>query len=440
MNTYISVIEKNKELQLILKRKNKYGYVDIKTINDSKIIYEFFDSIRDDIISYEINKNTLDICLDNDVKLRIPTNVDKSNLATFGPINDGLRSFNKVKQKKKKRIVVGIKLTVFAFLLITGTCLFKTNKDVSKSFSDKVKAIHWFWEKEPEITPEAVINEEINDITEEKITFNPEIVAANPYINVLSKSVSQDEDVEKISYQEYLPDFGMSCYDKKYTSVFENYGDTVKKYSDISGIDREILNCVLAQERGTHSTDPDEGGAIGIAQIQVNQHLGEKLTLYNVMTGEKETFTVTMELLQSVDGNIKVCVALLQSAWIEFEGNIFLMLQAYNYGEGAVNTIVRRDGNTLEDINENYSVLSFLNEIYNYRNGTYGDKYYLNNVFMRYPSDKLTVCYGDHPFDSSKKKVINIDNPYNISDDLLFMDQSDIEYNKKVMQIIKRMA
>ena len=152
----------------------------------------------------------------------------------------------------------------------------------------------------------------------------------------------------------------MSCYDKKYTSVVENYGDTVKKYSDISGIGREILNCVLAQERGTHSTVPDGGGAIGIAQIQVNQHLGEKLTLYNVMTGEKETFTVTMELLQSVDGNIKVCVALLQSAWIEFEGNIFLMLQAYNYGEGAVDTVVVRYGSTPEEINKNYKDLSFI--------------------------------------------------------------------------------
>jgi len=185
-------------------------------------------------------------------------------------------------------------------------------------------------------------------------------------------------------YEELLS-FG-TLDDGKVEFVEENYGDTIQKYSEISGIDSSLLTCIFAQERG---------------QIQYNQHVGYVRSIENVLTNEKENFQVTDELVKSLDGNIKTGTAILQNMIKEYNGNTLIALQAYNYGAGAMNQVLRnaeaRTGISVEEMIQNPTCLVWLEDAKNYMDGTYGDPNYITNVLRRYKKETFTAIYQENP-------------------------------------------
>lgn len=388
MSSIVTIGSNHGILEITLEKRDNQNKTKICSTNNINIIYEFFKKIETNIKKIESIEGCTNIILRNDVCLQISDDIDCSALEVFKPLNEGINYFKKLEQKRKNRFGV----TIFAIMFFSIAVGVKINYDVSKDFSKHVKFINGLIDNE---TDEEIINDNSEDYPEANAFYN--FLDERENLKLINRMHAKN--LENVNYQEYLPSFGTCSYDSKYLSVIENYGNIVKKMAEISGIDEDIIICVLAQERGIHSTIPDETGAIGVSQIQVNQHLGSTLTLYNVLTGEKESFVVTMELLQNIEGNIKTGVALLQSALIKFDGNILLALQAYNYGEGAVKTVISRTGYTVEEINENFRDLSWMEEVYNYsdKKGGYGDKKYIDNVLSRYPKDELIIIYGENP-------------------------------------------
>jgi len=389
MSSRVKVKEEYGILEMILEKKMSGRWEKVCITNNHNIIYEYFKMIKDNIKKVVFCDGTTSIVLDNDISLDIPSNVNNSNLEVFKPVYEGIIHFNR-QEKKKKVKALSLRCGIVALTLSVGIGVYELKKEMSSFFSKGKVLVESL-----DISRGLDIEEEVS--VDRNIDYIYGLSSKEDNIRLFNYMTN--ERIGEANYNEYLPDFGVNKYDDKYLSVVENYGEITDEYATISGIDVEVINCLLAQERGIHSDVMDSGGAIGVAQIQVNQHLGSTLSLYNVLTGEVYDFTVTMDLLKSPEGSIKVCVAILQRAILEYNGNILLALQAYNYGEGAVDTVIRRSGCTLDEINEKYRDLSWIDVVYRYsdKKGGYGDKNYINKVLSRYPSDELTVIYRDNP-------------------------------------------
>ncbi len=274
---------------------------------------------------------------------------------------------------------------------------------------------------------------------------NLNTVVATPHVNVASIEI--EEETEKsndwieqsdilleqeieipLAEREEIPidlsrifeNIGSKIDNPKKINVEENYGDLTEKYAEIIGIDVEILNCILAQERGYHATEIDAGGAIGVAQIQYSTYVENQtrpLYLRNELTGEVEEIKVTKELLQDLEGNIKVGATILQNNLDRYNGNILLAIQAYNYGVGAMKKVLtdtsEATGISIEDIINDPSNLSWVFYVEQYANlhregRSYGDCNYLSHVLQFYKEEEITLKYGDE-IDTNYYTVTNIE-------------------------------
>lgn len=202
-----------------------------------------------------------------------------------------------------------------------------------------------------------------------------------------------------------LEEIGRRKNDAEKTNVETNYQHIIEKYCTLAGIDSEIIKCILAQERGFHSNKIDEGGAIGIGQIQYNVHIDTIRSLKNFQTGEIiETFEITDKLLKDLEGNIKTSITIFIDNLIYYEGNVFLATQAYNYGIGAVDTCLenceKRTGISKETYIKNPCLLDWIEDVHNFsetreaKTGySYGDKNYLEQVYNHYGEAEITLKY-----------------------------------------------
>ena len=111
----------------------------------------------------------------------------------------------------------------------------------------------------------------------------------------------------------------------QYESIFE-------KYSNMYGIDKQLLIALCAQESGGNA-NANSGFAKGLMQIADSLH-GHNLHAYNFETGEYETENINGSMITDPDYNIKLGTMLLQYFLQEFDYNIPRAVTAYNMGDG----------------------------------------------------------------------------------------------------------
>lgn len=210
--------------------------------------------------------------------------------------------------------------------------------------------------------------------------------------------LDQRKTYADISYNEAIPSFGQNAYDERISFVHENYGEIIEEIAKETAIDPHLLECIYAQERTEHSSYLDPLGTIGIAQLQYSVHINRTKILHHVYTNEQEKFIATDNILRSLEGNIKVSIAYFQDMLIRYNGNTLMALQAYNYGDGAMNTVLRnaerRTGISKEEMINDPSCLVWIEDIKRYKNGNYGDPNYLENVLSRYNQEEFKASYG----------------------------------------------
>jgi len=110
------------------------------------------------------------------------------------------------------------------------------------------------------------------------------------------------------------------------------YGNLISKYSKIYGMDPNLVLGIATQERGIHGTTIDEGGAIGLMQIQYNVWANQPISAYNFETGKRETFKINPEKLSNIEYNIKVGCMVLQNTMEYMDYNTLAAVQCYNMG------------------------------------------------------------------------------------------------------------
>jgi hypothetical protein len=173
---------------------------------------------------------------------------------------------------------------------------------------------------------------------------------------------------------------------EKANKTKELYYDIIEKYANMYGVLPSVILAIATQERGVHSDTIDQGGAIGLMQVQVSVWDGKDLEVYNYDTNSKEKIHITLDNLRDVSFNIKVGCAIFQNYLKQMKDNYPLAIQSYNMGPSSVNKILNAYclscGKTYDEVinSDDLGWLSFRNSSYP------GDSFYLEHV-LRYDSN-----------------------------------------------------
>ena len=185
----------------------------------------------------------------------------------------------------------------------------------------------------------------------------------------------QEEDYLHICYPEFTPDNTKLDYVKK------NYSKLIEEYSDMYGIDANIMIAIAAQERGIHSSTRDPGGATGLMQIQNSVWVGKNLKVFNYKIGDYEEIVVTEEMLSDLENNIKIGCMIFADTLYMVKGNVLLAIQCYNMGYGNMMIVIDKysinSGKDVLDIMANPRDIGWLK----YREIIkFGDQHYLERI------------------------------------------------------------
>lgn len=162
----------------------------------------------------------------------------------------------------------------------------------------------------------------------------------------------------------------------------EYYNNLINKYSEIYGLDVNLVRAIATQERGVHSGVKDPGGATGLMQIQNSVWANENLSAYNFLDKKTETITVNETSLSSVDYNIKVGCMILQTVLKYMKYNTLAAVQCYNMGYGNLGKILaaysHECGKSVEQILNDFTDTNWLDYRCLIKEG---DQKYIENVF-----------------------------------------------------------
>lgn len=167
----------------------------------------------------------------------------------------------------------------------------------------------------------------------------------------------------------------------------------IKKYANKYMIDENLVMAIASQERGTHSQTMDDGGGLGIMQVQVAVHPdGSAFSTVINDNGniKKSQFVYHHNEYITLDGNIEAGCALLQYYLNYFNGNMAMAVYAYNSGQGPVNNAIvayaSETGLSYESIMANKDDLDWTKYL--------DREYYLPAVLSWLDTDNLTMSYA----------------------------------------------
>ena len=177
----------------------------------------------------------------------------------------------------------------------------------------------------------------------------------------------------------------------KHQNTIENYKEIIDYYSEMYGIDSNLMTAIATQERGVHSEEMDEGGATGLMQIQNDAWDNEYLSAYNFEGSNWEEVYVDTEQLKDINYNIKIGCMIFQNYLYQLDYNPIAATQAYNMGIGTIGMIYSDycSDNGL-DINETISDPRNLGWMDYRKEIPYGDQEYIEHVYS-YLGDNFSI-------------------------------------------------
>lgn len=252
----------------------------------------------------------------------------------MGPIINNIRLFKEkktLKRTKKKKVTrknkySGRKIVAAGLtLIVLSSSLY--------GFKDKVNAI---------------TTEDLNLVEDTSITTieeNPQIVNLSISNNSENISINEELFIDYDSIEKVSIDYGDRSDTTKAYTTKAYYGDIIEKYASKYGMDTNLVVGIATQERGIHGTTIDEGGAIGLMQVQYSVWANQKISAYNFDTGEKESFTIDPSRLSDIDYNIKIGCMILQNTMEYMNYNTVAAVQCYNMGYGSMKKILKAYSN-----------------------------------------------------------------------------------------------
>lgn len=317
----------NNKLQFINDKKSLRARIIIDTHEGT--YYENINNNVEDLYNFAINNSK-----NRYIKLYNNT-YNKVEVVTFIDANEVLREYyhktnrNKVIYKLKK---VAMKGFIYSKIVTLSIGAFAStlylSKEAKKDLSDR-NTIETNNVRSYDVLSgiNKVLSENANiDNAQVIIDDNNVSEVGNSELEVTNNNI-HEEIVDEVF--EYLYE-DRSNNDKlnkanQYESIFE-------KYSNMYGIDKQLLIALCAQESGGNA-NANSGFAKGLMQIADSLH-GHNLHAYNFETGEYETENINGSMITDPDYNIKLGTMLLQYFLQEFDYNIPRAVTAYNMGDG----------------------------------------------------------------------------------------------------------
>ena len=314
----------------------------------------------------------------------------------------------KRKNKFKKKVVTVSVLTLLALsTLIYGKQL-ANNKDLNNNYrQDNI------------IEMDALEAININDITnvsnKNEKTNNIEI----PNISGMIEDINTNLNENNFDYTlEITADDWTNT--QKYIDCYNNYYPIIEKYAEIYGIDPKVALAIACHERGEHSNEIDDGGAIGLFQIQVGEWDGNDIRAFNFNTQEWETYTIELDNIRNIEENVKAGMMIFQDCLIRDNYNVEMSVQEYNFGHGGLlNSLSAASESLGVDINElekNGNTSWFDYRTSNVTSDGYqmGDPNYVENVF-KYINDGDELIFKTPDNENIIIKYKNLSNTEKLS-------------------------
>lgn len=225
-----------------------------------------------------------------------------------------------------------------------------------------------------------------------------EVLDTTPTLNVPTEDSVEQQEAVTSTYTDKA-ELNLEYESRAYTDrnlLVRNNEDAmaaIKKYANKYMIDENLVMAIASQERGTHSQTMDDGGGLGIMQVQVAVHPDGSAfsTIINDNGNiKKSQFVYHHNEYITLDGNIEAGCALLQYYLNYFNGNMAMAVYAYNSGQGPVNNAIvayaSETGLSYESIMANKSDLDWTKYL--------DREYYLPAVLSWLDTDNLTISYA----------------------------------------------
>lgn len=291
---------------------------------------------------------------------------------------------------------------VVASSIALGVASFKSNKVQAENNDMKVtstKVLDDMHDLSGSYTMNNNPNFNIHDY--ENITIpedDVEVLDTTPTLDVPTEDSVEQEEAVTSTYTDKA-ELNLEYESRAYTDrnlLVRNNDETmaaIKKYANKYMIDENLVMAIASQERGTHSQTMDDGGGLGIMQVQVAVHPdGSAFSTVINDNGniKKSQFVYHYNEYITLDGNIEAGCALLQYYLNYFNGNMAMAVYAYNSGQGPVNNAIvayaSETGLSYESIMANKSDLDWTKYL--------DREYYLPAVLSWLDTDNLTMSYA----------------------------------------------
>lgn len=279
------------------------------------------------------------------------------------------------KEKLRKSKLNRLKLVTTAILLsagITATFMLKEN----------AKAMDF------------PIIEKTSNLAFEAIEVEPEIIIDGEEIIIEEENQTNETTNQKTySYDIDIP-FNDRTDSPKYITCKEKYGELITKYSNMYGLDPNLMIAVATQESGVHNPSVDTSSAIGLMQIEKAVWNNKSITVYNYETKENETFNIDIDTMRDLESNIKLGCMIMRQQMDYMRNNPVAALWSYNYGYGNMNVVLnayaKEKGVSINSVLDNYYDFSYITNKFYANLVSNGDSYYVEHV-LSYMGDNPTL-------------------------------------------------
>ena len=174
------------------------------------------------------------------------------------------------------------------------------------------------------------VDTEIIDITNSTIYELPTVTEEPKIEEPIFVYPEEVDDSIKLDYED-------RSFLSKAVLCKESYYDKIVKYSKMYGVDPQIMLGIATQERGTHSNNMDDSGAIGLMQLEVEvwgnpDNTDGVLSAYNYEENKRDTFQLPLQDMGDLDNNIRYSCMIFQNCMTQMNDNVIAAIQDYNYG------------------------------------------------------------------------------------------------------------
>ena len=250
------------------------------------------------------------------------------------------------------------------------------------------------------------IIEKTSNLAFEAIEVEPEIIIDGEEI-IIDEESKTDETINQktYSYDIDIP-FNDRTDSPKYINCKEQYGELITKYSNMYGLDPNLMIAVATQESGVHNSYDETTAAIGLMQIEKSVWNNKSITVYNYETKEDETLNINLDTMINLETNIKLGCMIMRQQMDYMRNNPVAALWSYNYGYGNMNVVLnaytKEKGVSINSVLDNYYDFSYITNKFYANLVSNGDSYYVEHVLS---------YMGDNPnlvMNVSDDKVIEL--------------------------------